>query len=512
MAFEPQINEFEIKYNKKLEAVKTQSAITLTSNGEKIDKVLFTRAMPYITNVTANAGSASLEGGVFATALVATESGVITSLTGTGTFLATYTSSGLSADSQLFASVRNLGTDSLAVSDNSVNFVSLIGVDVSMTEKQKVNYVSSLPKANQKVGVAQYTSLSSAKSESFELTTDIDSPNSISKVLLTESYGVLKEVTTSNDLVTLNGEIVTNLVYLTKDENPKLKNQLYSTEFHQEILCTGVTSEHIATASLDTYNNEFEVQGELSSSKGVILLKNKFNANIFVESNNTLDSVVDAFCSHKEMNLDFQSFVQQKILYNKNITDKVDGNVVLSEDDVRIDKVVATSSGLGVVNSTQIVDEEVVVPGTVYVNIVYLLDDEMRTTQAIQVEMPFESSVRLNGVKPDDQVFAKVVVRETDARNKKSKEIDVLTDIIICLSVVRNENEAVLSGVTLGEKVKSSETSMGMYVIEQAKDDWEVAKNLQVNPDILMQQNPNLTFPITKPTQIIVYRQQKIED
>ena len=322
MAFEPQINEFEIKYNKKLEAVKTQSAITLTSNGEKIDKVLFTRAMPYITNVTANAGSASLEGGVFATALVATESGAITSLTGTGTFSATYTSSGLSADSQLFASVRNLGTDSLAVSDNSVNFVSLIGVDVSMTEKQKVNYVSSLPKANQKVGVAQYTSLSSAKSESFELTTDIDSPNSISKVLLTESYGVLKEVTTSNDLVTLNGEIFTNLVYLTKDENPKLKNQLYSTEFHQEILCTGVTSEHIATASLDTYNNEFEVQGELSSSKGVILLKNKFNANIFVESNNTLDSVVDAFCSHKEMNLDFQSFVQQKILYNKNITDR----------------------------------------------------------------------------------------------------------------------------------------------------------------------------------------------
>ena len=511
MAFEPQINEIETKYNKKLEMVKTQSNVALSSNGEKIDKVLFTRAMPYVNNIVANNGSVLLEGSLSATALVLVEGGVVTSIANVGSFSATYNSPTIMQDSQIFASVQSLGIDNIVVNDNTVNFVDSIGIELSMIEKQKVSYVASIETANEKIETIEYTTLSSAINDNFDLNTEIDLPNSISKILFAESYGVLKDVTTSNDLVTLNGEVFTNLVYLTNDEQPKLKNQTYSTEFHQEILSTGTTVGQIASATLDTSSNEFEIQGELSSSKGVIILKNKFNSNIFIESSKTIDGVIDAFCPRKEMQINFQSFVKQNIVCSKTVTDKVDGNIVLNEDDVRIDKVVATSSGVGVINNTQIVDEEVVVQGTIYENIIYLLDDEAHTMQAIQVEMPFETTVRCDGIKSTDDVTARVVVKETESRNKKSKEIDVMADIAVCVVLVRNDNGAVVSGVVLGENRKPQETNMGMYVIDKAEDTWDIAKNLLVSPDMLMQQNPNLTFPITKPTQIVIYRQQKID-
>lgn len=511
MAFEPQINEIGTKYNKRLETVKTQSNVSLSSSGEKIEKVLFAKAMPYVNNIITNTGSVVLEGGISANALVVLEGGAITALSNTGSFTATYNASGIAADSQILASVQNLGIDNIVVNDNTVTFSDSVGMELSLIEKQKVSYVTNIQTANQKIGTVDYSTLANAHGESFELNTEIDLPNSVSKVLLAESYGVLKDVTASNDLVTLNGELFTNLVYLTNDEQPKLKNQTYSTEFHQEILSTGTVSGQVATATLDTSSNEFEIQGELSSSKGVIILKNKFNSNIFVESSNTFDCVVDAFCPQKEMQMNLQSFVKQNIVCSKLVNDKVDGNIVLNEEDVRIDKVVATSAGFGVVNKTQVVDDEVVVQGTVYVSTIYLLDDEAHTIQAIQVEMPFETSVRCEGVKTTDNITAKVVVKETESRNKKSKEIDVLADIAVGVVAVREDNGAVVSGIVMGEDRKPQETNMGMYVIQKAEDAWEISKNLLVSPEMLIQQNPSLTFPVTKPTQIIVYRQQIIE-
>jgi len=511
MAFEPQINEIGTKYNKKLEVVKTQSSVTLSSKGEKIDKVLFTRAMPYVNSIVTNTGSVVLEGNISATALVVLEGGVVTSLSNVGSFSVTYNSPSIVADSQILASVQSLGVENISLNDSTVNFVDLISVELSLIEKQKLSYVTNIQTANQKIGTIEYKTLSNAHSESFELNTEIDLPNSVSKVLLAESYGVLKDVNASNDLVTLNGELFTNLVYLTNDEQPKLKNQTYSTDFHQEILSTGTTAGQVAVATLDTCSNEFEIQGELNSSKGVIILKNKFSSNVFVESSKTFDCVVDAFCPEKEIQMNLQSFVKQNIVCSKLVADKVDGNIVLNDEDVRIDKVVVTSAGVGVINKTQVVDDEVVVQGTVYVNTIYLLDDEAHSIQAIQVEMPFETGVRCEGVKSTDDIIARVVVKETESRNKKSKEIDVLADISVGIIAIRNDNGAVVSGVVIGESRPPQEINMGMYVIEKAEDAWEISKNLLVSPEMLIQQNPSLAFPITKPTQIIIYRQQVIE-
>lgn len=510
MAFEPQLNEIETKYNKRLDVIKTQSSITLNANGEKIEKVLFARVLPSVTNISLNSGNVNLEGSVSATALVVTESGV-SSLTGQGNFTASYNSSLINAESQIFANAQNLGIENISVSDLTVSLTSMIGLELIKVEKQKIGYVTSIAPANEKIDTLNYSTITNAVSENFEISTEIDLPNSVSKVLLAESFGVLKDVVSANDVVTLGGEIYTSLVYLTSDENPKLKKEIYSTDFHQEVLMTGVTSGQKAFANLNTCCNDFEIQGELTSSKGVVALKNKFSANVFVEKTETVDAVIDAFCPRKELEMNVQSFTKQEVVCSKIVTDKIDGNIVLGEDDVRIDKVLISSSGLAVVNSTQIVDNDVVVQGTAFVNVIYLLDDEARTTEAVQVEIPFESNVRCDDLKSDDIVMASVTLKDTEARNKKSKEIDVLADAVISVVVIRNENEAVLSDIKIGENRKPPEANMGLYVVESAEDSWEVAKSLLVSPAMLMEQNPELSFPITKPTEILVYHQQRIE-
>lgn len=508
MTFKPQISQVETKHNRKIDEVKSQNTITLNANGEKIEKVLFTRALPAITSVNVGNGNVTMEGTVYATSLVVTESGV-NSLTGQSVFNISYNSTAVQEGAQVFAITKNQGIENIAVNDLTISFTSVFSVEISMVEKEKLTYVNTIAPANEKVDTLKYTTICCAKNENFDITTEIDLPNSISKVLLAESCGVLKDCSSSVDLVTLNGEIYTNLVYLTNDENPKLKSQLYTTDFHQEVLTTGVKPENKCVASLSVVSNEFEVQGELTSSKGVLVLKNKFTSNVFVVEEQTAEIVVDAFCPKKEMQLSLQSYINQRVVCSKVVSDKIDGNVVLTDEEIRIDKVVISSCGMATVKKTQIIDNDVIVSGTAFVNVAYLLDEENAKPMAIQVEIPFETNVRCDELKTTDHVIANVEVKETEARNKKSKEIDVLAELVVCVTVVRNEDEAILSDIVVGENRSVPDANMGLYMVDSAAECWDVAKALLISPATLMEQNPTLTFPITKPTQIVVYRQQR---
>lgn len=512
MAFEPQTSKLEARYTKRLEKITIQTNLTFNTNGEKIEKVLFTRALPCVSISSVNAGNVNFDVKVEGYALVLLEGGDITTLTSSNASTSSYNNVLIMQDSQIFANTTNIRIENVSATDLTVSFTCAYDVSIILIDNQNINYISSAAPANEKVAKIDYNTITSTFNQSFELSTEIDLPNGVKKVLLTESTAVLKDASVSNDLVTLHGELFTRLIYLTNDEKPKLKTELYQSDFHQEVLATGVTDNQKAFAGLMTCSNAFEIQGELESSKGIVLLKNGFNANIFIVTSSSIDFVVDAFCPYHEMNMNHQSFISQQVVCEKTVNDKIDGNIAFSQDDVRIDKVVMSSTGFGVVDNVKIVDSDVVVSGTAYVNVVYLLDDDNNTMQAVQVEIPFESVVRCDDIKDTDTAIASVVIKDTEARNKRAKEIDVLADIILSVRVLRDNSEVVLNEITLSDSRQTPEANMGLYVIDQAEDLWTVAKALLINPDVLMEQNPNLTFPITKPTQVFVYRQEKIDE
>ncbi len=509
MALEPQIKEIQTRYTTKIGEEKTQTAISLTSStGEKLVKVLSVKGLPCVESVVQNAGSVVAEGHVCVQALALSEEGEILAITGQANFSTSFNSSSLTAETKVIVTAKNLGVENIGLTDSGISLVSLIGVEYVMLVPQSIKFVQNAAPANQKFGVVKCSDITSAVSETFELTTEIDSPSSASKILLTESYGVLTGTSVSTDLITLKGEVVTNLVYLTSDEKPKLKSQSYTTDFNQEILATGVSAGQEVRASLYTSCNNFEVHGELNSSKGVVVLKNKFRANAYVLAEREFETVVDAFCPDNEIKMKLESFNNQTLVCQKFASEKVDGNIVLAQDTARIDRVLATSSAFVLPGTVTAADETVTATGTVLANVVYLLDDEEQTLQSIQAEIPFEINVKCDGLLDGDQVSANVVVKELEARNKKAKEIDILADLNIQVTATREREDVVVSGVTLGEPVKSRGAAMGVYVVSEANELWDIAKALSVNPDMLLLQNPDLIFPIAKPTQVVVYRQK----
>lgn len=509
MSFEPQIASVELKNKRCLEKQNTQVILSFQTNGQKIEKVLYAKSEICVGEVTTNNQTATVVGNVETHVFVKTQEGIIP-LVSSAPFSVSFNSNLISPDSKVWAEVHNQGTDNVTVNEISLSLTQKISVRAFVLEKQTQNYVSSIAPANQKLEMYDLNTIANVLSENFETNLELEFPNSCSKLLGAESFAVANNVQTSKDMVTVSGTIYTNLFYLSADEIPKFKSKLYANDFVQEFLLSGTEENQKAFAQIFVCKTNVEVDGDENKEKGLIALTIKERANILVQTTFQFEAVTDAFCPKKELQLDFSSFTTQNVVFSKVFGDKIDTTYVLQDQEQRVDKIVLVAPNYVELTKIQVAGSDVTLKGKASVQLLFLLDDEEHTLKSEQITFPFEVLARCDENLKDSKIFARVHLKEVEARLKKSKEIDVNGDILVEFFVVQEQTQAIVSNVVVGEDRKQNQPNMGIYVVSSAKDLWEVSKKLLVNPQILEEQNPELTFPITKPTQIIVYRQKII--
>jgi len=416
----------------------------------------------------------------------------------------------INAEQKLFSYAKLLEAQNIQASDNSVSFNAVIQVTVYSLVEQSIKSIEQVNDlAHQKMGDIQYTDLICSTTQEFDLQNEVELPNNIGAVVQVESDAILTDVETNTDMITMRGKICTNLIYTTNEEKPKLKNQKFSLDFTQEVLCNSVIPTDTSIATLEDCCTTYEIQGELSSTKGVLILKNAMRTNAFAYRQNVLTAVVDTFCPQYELHSSTSSFVTQKQKFENVFNEKIDGNIVLAEDSARIDRVLATMSSLVVTNSN-IVEDGIQATGTMYTNVVYQLDDDTGSIGSVLAELPFDIILKVDEISKEDEVNLSVAITEIEARNKRAKEIDILADVSFFVTINEDDTNAILSDISLGDLRTTDVSAMGIYFVNEANDIWDIAKYLLVSPEEILKQNPTLEFPINKPTKVTLYREQKI--
>lgn len=510
MAFEPKSADLEIRYTKALTEDTIPVVMTLQNNDGVISRVVSVSSTPYVEQVVPSSGSVQIDGKLSVKIIVATVDGGYNCLEGANNFTIHTMNAEITPESEIFATAYSLGINSVQASEQAVTFTTNILVKPVILSHDKVKYVDDLPVAQQKKDNLQYTDVVAGTAQEFDLDIELDMPQSVSKVLCVESVAVLSSVEAGNDVVSLNGELYTNMLYLTADEQPKLKNQRYSQSFTHELLANNITTSDIVTATLQSCANGYELQGELNSAKGTIILKNIIKTNIFVRQNKTIEAVVDAFCPQYLLNNEYSSFMSQSVVNKDLAFEKIDGNILLGDDSPRIDRVLAVCAGNVITKTVEVREGEIDASGILNCYVFYALDDDEGTTQSVSAEVPFNVLLKKDGVTPESIVKLNIVTKDIEARNKKSKEIDILAELAVESTILENHNDAILQNISLGEKRPENTSAMGLYIVPEAKDLWEVSKALAISGDLIMAQNPDLQFPITTPQRLIIYREKHL--
>ena len=501
MAFAPEYKNIDINLLKNLHDEMVVLPVNLQSNGFVVKQVLSVHAHPIVNNVICTNGNADVGGVVVLKALVVGDENDYQVLEQESTFNLHIQDVDIVENIKMFASASFVEISNLAPNENNLACNVKIKVSTSLIKQQNLQYLKSVGNnANQKTRVRQYNNIVNNATQTFDITNEVNLPNNISNILMVNADCMVERTETSADIVVAVGKVYAQVIYLTNEEIPKLKHQDYVLDFSQELLLTGTTTDDRALVCLNINKIEHEVQGEMNSSKGVLVLKSTINANVQLLRQMEFENVEDAFCVDHELDITTAQYCNQT-LESMQLNEKVEGSLSLP-DDVRIDKIVCITNK-HTVCSIMHTQEGVQLQGIVYANIIYQLDDDSLTIGAISAEIPFTKQLDIT----TSDMIVQTTISELEARSKRIKDIDIQADVYITINYTQNVDENIIDTINIGEKCTNVNKPLGVYIINNANELWDVAKHLRVSPNDLLLQNPNLTFPITQPTNVLVYRQ-----
>ena len=351
--------------------------------------------------------------------------------------------------------------------------------------------------------------------KTFELSEEYDTKSDVKKVLLTTYHLELKNVSAGTGYFTVEGNMFVNsLLEVQTEEGLTLKNFMQTIPFKEELEDEALQKDDEVYAflyarpqdvSVMLVNAEVTEEGA-TPVNSTLKIEAKVNVRYVAERSMQAEIYTDAFSMTNKTNLVSGTFQTAKPTRLEKFGATIDGQTVIGDDEPRIAKVCAvTNEHLLVANST-VQDGELTVEGVAYATIIYLTDDDVPTTNSLDIEIPFSNKFEV-GNEFDGGIFVTSDITDVDAKVKKGKEVNVSLDVCFWVFEYDTETQVALKDIELTEQLPKSEYSLEMYIAPKGSTLWDVLKHMLVTEDVLMTQNPELVFPLENTKTIVHFRQ-----
>lgn len=406
----------------------------------------------------------------------------------------------------IFARVINAEVNKL--SNNQIKLLTTINYDGVVIKNNEVDYLkaggdSTYIKQNE----CEVVSFVDSVCDKFEEKLEAAVKSGVKKILMTNVECMIKDYVTGMNFVSVEMELCAKLLYADKQEPSELQTITISKNIKQEVELSGLTKE----MNIDIFAlviNENILVDLIETDSGTNI---NVNVPIMVcvdgfECKKTL-SVVDAYSSRSVLNIQNDEYENSVICNSEYLEAKVEGSVILTEQEPRIDKYLATTNVCANISNSYIKDGNIFVEGIISANIIYL-NDEIGSIQSVQIEVPFVLERKTN-IKEGTLLEPVVGVFDVDTMVKRGREIYFDARVKAFVNVTCQNNLEVVSKLeTLGDYPERSD-AIEIYFGKAGESFWDIAKSLKISSEIIRNQNPELTDPLDKDQNIALYFQKE---
>ncbi len=399
---------------------------------------------------------------------------------------------------------------SVSVEDYQIESVTSSNIKIGCTIVQSGELIKSCEVTNissddedicQKEDELLVNTLVGEANETFEVESEISIKEPVRKVICTDSQVTLKNVESGVNFVSVTGEIVTRLLYLT--ENDRFETSYTTENFKEEVELEGVEREAVSEATLSIRQNAVKCEID-NAEKGITVhmtIPVKVRVVAYLEKAQSV--VNDIYSTSCNLNVATSSFEMTKEEPTDMFEEKIDGTLTLDDDKPRVDKVMFVGgSNLNVTNS-YIKNGEVFVEGVTKTNVVYL-NDESNALVSVVVEVPFVVSDKTN-YDDNTQVSVTATLTDVDVVVKKGREFLFDAKIKATVNYFSDNVGAVISGVEMSDAYEERDYAIELVFASAGQSAWDIAKAVKVKEETVLMQNPDVIFPLEKDENIVVY-------
>ncbi len=501
MAFES--NNFNVVKKTKLQKgefnVECNVAVTCS-------KILTVSAFASVANSEVLNGSINYSGNIDVRLVYMTEEGEIGTVASTCPFTSRFEGDYITNGQKAIISVKVIDATVEGVSSDNIRInvnVEQSGVLISNVEVHSIaSHDPDVCCKTEDINVIRFVG---ENSENITVNSEFSVREPIKRLILTESQALVKGVESGVNFVSVSGEVVTRLLYLT--ENDKFETGYVYDTFKEEVELEGATRdsqvEGYAFVKCDGVKTEIE-----ESEKGVkIKVEVPLLLAVKAYEEATVTVIKDLYSTANEIKVNTESFDMTVVCPMEEVEGKIDGSLTLDDEKPRVDKIMFVGGNNVVISNSYINDGEINIEGIASTTVVYL-NDETNTLNSVQIDVPFVITDKFNHDNIEGILNVDAIVCDVDVVVKKGREFYYDAKIKASVNYCHPVVSGVISEASTLEAYPEKDYGMELLFARAGQEAWDIAKEAKIKEEMLILQNPEVVFPLEEDKNLILFFQK----
>ena len=355
-----------------------------------------------------------------------------------------------------------------------------------------------------------YQTLEDTPTEKFEIIQDVEIKDSVNKVLSVCPSVFIESVEPKDKYLILKGGINLDICYLSEGETPLIRTLAGNFDFTQEIAGENITPESVVQNNIQVMVNEMKITTSIDVETAVINCVVPVMYRGFVFNQKEMETVTDVFNVNNFLQTSYQSVETLKPFASMDYVEKIDGSATLEDSMPFMDEVLGNCCNHITLANARIMDNRLLLEGVANTTVIYF-NKEDNATISYEVEMPFSLLLNANDIPNDFQPVINIGIGEVVAKGKRGKEIEINAKLFIYADFYTGLKECVINEASEGEEKPYDDLVLSIYIVKDGDTIWDIAKEMNVSPDMILEQNPDLELPLKAGTKIVIYKQRLIE-
>lgn len=401
-----------------------------------------------------------------------------------------------------------VGTNLEKTVNGVMKVVSTIDIEAAIVKNDEVKYLKdNIEDSFIKQKEMEVISFVGGYCEKFEEKLETSVKTGVKKILATNASCLLKEWQTGPNFISLECELYVKLLYADNQDPSELQTITISKNIKQEIEADGINKDCDLDVFATIINENVFVEiseGEdgcvISVLVPIVACYNKY------EKNKSL-MVADIYSCKNILSIQNHDVSNCKALKPEYIEGKIEGNVVLGENEYRIDKYLATTNVKVITSDSYIKDKTMFLEGIITANVIYL-NDEVGTVQSVEIEIPFVLDKRVD-VTEDVILEPAIGLFDIDVMIKRGREIYFDAKVKAFINLTCENNFSIISQIESIGELQERSGAIEIYFGKEGESIWDIAKSLKISGEIIRNQNPEICDPLDKDQNIAIYFQKQ---
>ena len=340
----------------------------------------------------------------------------------------------------------------------------------------------------------EITQLAINKKDTCRIKDEVTLPSGKPNILDVHYYELeLRNVDTrmGDNKINLKGDMILFMLYSSESEEEPV--QFYETEipFNASIDCSGCNENMISDISIQILNKSLDakadVDGETRSKDMEVVL----DMDVKAYEEEVIDVLCDVYSTAKLIRPYFEEASFENIITKNNSKARVSDHIMVDNNSPSVLQI-CHASGTIKVDDIEIVNNGIQVEGVIYVQILYITDDDSKPLGSVKGVVPFSQVVEVKNINDNCLYDVKPSIEQLNVIMMDSKDIEVKCSISLDTIVMDQLKQMIIRDVAeedLDLGLLQEMPSMIGYIVKPGDTMWAIAKEYYTTVDSIMETN-----------------------